>query len=77
MKRVLIGGGTGLVGKRLTEMLTEKGYEVAYLSRKETEGDIKTICWDVVNMKLDQKEIEPFDHIIRSFFDAQDDFAVV
>lgn len=30
---VLITGGTGLIGTRLTELLLEKGYEVCYLSR--------------------------------------------
>lgn len=33
MQRVLITGGTGLIGTRLTSLLLEKGYEVTVLSR--------------------------------------------
>jgi NAD dependent epimerase/dehydratase family enzyme len=47
-KKVLITGGTGLIGKRLTELLLKKGYEVAYLSRKK--GSIPSVQvfeWDV------------------------------
>ncbi|HEX4373932.1 MAG TPA: NAD-dependent epimerase/dehydratase family protein, partial [Puia sp.] len=34
MPTVLITGGTGLIGKALTEKLLEKGYEIIVLSRK-------------------------------------------
>jgi nucleoside-diphosphate-sugar epimerase len=34
MKKILITGGSGLVGRRLSEMLLVKGYEVVHLSRK-------------------------------------------
>ena len=33
-KTVLITGGTGLVGNRLSQLLTEKNYKVTHLSRK-------------------------------------------
>lgn len=33
INKVLISGGSGLVGTRLTELLLERGYEVAHLSR--------------------------------------------
>lgn len=45
-KKVLITGGTGLIGKHLTEMLLEKGYEVTFLSRKK--ADIPSVFeWDI------------------------------
>jgi uncharacterized protein (TIGR01777 family) len=66
MKKVLIGGGSGLVGKRLSTLLLNHGYSVTHLSRSSTsvmEG-VSTIVWDVKNQKLDAKEVEQFDHII-------------
>ncbi|MEQ8625094.1 MAG: TIGR01777 family oxidoreductase [Vicingaceae bacterium] len=63
-KRVLISGGSGLVGSRLTELLQAKGYEVAHLSRSASDGKVKTIPWDVENMQLDAAEIEGYDSII-------------
>lgn len=62
-KKVLLGGGSGLVGKRLNEILTKKGYEVSILSRSAL-GKKNTIEWDVKNQKLDSKAISKFDHII-------------
>jgi NAD dependent epimerase/dehydratase family enzyme len=47
-KKVLITGGTGLIGKRLTELLLKKGYEVAYLSRKKKLiPSVEVFEWDV------------------------------
>jgi len=34
MAKILITGGTGLVGSRLTKMLVDKNHEVAILTRK-------------------------------------------
>jgi uncharacterized protein len=33
MKKIVISGGTGMIGKRLTKMLVETGYEVIILTR--------------------------------------------
>lgn len=47
-KKVLITGGTGLIGKRLTQMLLDKGYEVAFLSRKKTNiPSVQVFEWDI------------------------------
>jgi len=54
MKRVLITGGTGLVGSNLTKLLLANGYEVRYLSRKTQKGEIKTFKWNI-----DQQFIQP------------------
>src|SRR5690554_3201893 len=64
-EKVLIAGGSGLIGQRLTELLIEKGYEVAHLSRSlGNSSSIKTIVWDVKNQKLDAEAIAPYKHII-------------
>lgn len=47
-KKVLITGGTGLIGKRLTQMLLERGYEVACLSRKKISiPSVQVFEWDI------------------------------
>lgn len=64
-KKVLIAGGSGLVGTRLTEILLDRGYEVAHLSRgASSNSKIETIVWDVNNMQLDPKSIEKYNYII-------------
>jgi len=35
MSKILIAGGTGLIGNAITKLLLDKGHEVAFLSRKE------------------------------------------
>ncbi len=63
-QHILITGGTGLVGTRLTEILLQKGYKVSYLSRHAGEGKIKKYAWDIKNSKIDDEAILQADHII-------------
>jgi len=62
-KKVLLGGGSGLVGTRLNELLTEKGYAVWILSRN-SKGKKNTIEWDVKKQLLDAHLLEDFNHVI-------------
>lgn len=64
MAKVLISGGTGLVGKRLTELLSQQEYEVTHLSRSKGDGKQKTILWNPENMQLNASKIAEFDYII-------------
>lgn len=66
MKRVLITGGTGLVGSRLSELLTEKGYEVAHLSRTAhaANSNYKTYQWDLKMGFIEDEAITSSDYII-------------
>ena len=64
MKKVLISGGKGLVGSRLTEMLEERNYQVSHLSRSPQESDRETIIWDVEKGILDANAIKGFNYII-------------
>lgn len=63
---VLITGGTGLIGKRLSEMLLENGYSVSFLSRGKTDvsGKIKTYHWNPNKGELDDAAIRNADAII-------------
>lgn len=62
MDKILITGGTGLVGKHLEKLLTDKGYEVAILSRSPTkENQYK---WDIHKNYIDEKALENTNYII-------------
>jgi uncharacterized protein (TIGR01777 family) len=65
MKRnVLITGGTGLVGSRLTELLIEKGYTVSHLSRGKGKGNVKTYQWDLKSGTIEEEALLKTDYII-------------
>ncbi|MEO5912159.1 MAG: TIGR01777 family oxidoreductase [Pelobium sp.] len=64
-KKILITGGSGTVGKHLSEMLLKKGYEVAHLSRSEgNHPKIKTYLWDVDQQQIDENCIDGVDTIV-------------
>ena len=62
MARILITGGTGLVGKRLTDMLIDKNHEVVILSRNpRNDNEFK---WDISSNYIDEKALINTDYII-------------
>ena len=65
MKNILITGGTGLVGQRLTQLLQTKGYTISYLSRsKQKLEGIQTYQWDIQENQLDEEALQQADYII-------------
>ena len=62
MAKIVITGGTGLVGKRLTALLIERKHEVRILSRNPKEKN--EFKWDVSKGFVDDKAIENIDYII-------------
>lgn len=65
MKRVLIAGGSGQIGKYLSNRLLEEGYSVSLLSRKKLLIDeIHTYLWDVEKKRIDDEAINTSDYII-------------
>jgi uncharacterized protein (TIGR01777 family) len=57
-QNILITGGTGLVGRRLTTLLEAKGYNVSYLSRKKGKnGEVTLHQWDIENGKIDAEAL--------------------
>lgn len=64
MKNILITGGSGLVGKRITAHLEAKGHAVAWLSRSPDKYKQKSFSWDVDAMQIDQEAIEWADAVI-------------
>jgi uncharacterized protein len=63
-KNILITGASGLIGSRLTELLHEKGYRIAHLSRTVRSGTTKTFLWDINKDKIDNESLRSTDAII-------------
>lgn len=47
MKRVLLTGSRGLIGRELAAFLRQAGYDVIGLSRTKIDGDSQTVLWDL------------------------------
>ena len=62
MKNILITGGSGLVGKQLTALLEQKGYAVAWLSRKPQPHT--HFLWDVARQEIDPQALEWADAVV-------------
>jgi uncharacterized protein len=62
MKKIVITGQSGLIGKHLTKLLEEKGYEVCGLSRKPRGKS--QFFWDVDKMQLDPNALKDVSVII-------------
>jgi uncharacterized protein (TIGR01777 family) len=64
-KHVLLSGGSGLIGKHLTQLLLDNGYEVSHLSRTpETMPDVKIYLWNVEKNEIDAACIIGVDTIV-------------
>lgn len=65
MPTVLIAGGTGLIGTRLSELLTQQGHNVRHLSRS-VQGDspYPTFRWDLDEGYLDPQSLEGTDYVV-------------
>lgn len=67
MKNVLIAGGTGLIGSRLSEILTEKGYKISILTRKRSKADKPDYTyniWEPAKFFIPDEAIQKADYIV-------------
>lgn len=65
MKTVLIAGGSGLVGQRLSELLNQKNYKVVLLSRrKNLKARFPTYQWNLDEGTIDKEAIEQANYVI-------------
>ncbi len=63
--KVLITGGTGLVGRELSMKLRDKGYDVAILSRsKKKNTEFQTYLWDPSRNSVDREAIQTSDIVV-------------
>ncbi|QJW88370.1 TIGR01777 family protein [Spirosoma taeanense] len=62
---VLITGGTGVIGRRLTQLLRQQNYQVSILSRsaKSIPG-VTVYQWDVTKGRMDPEAVLTADHIV-------------
>ncbi len=69
MRTVLITGGTGMIGKQLTKMLTVNGYRIIILTRKIPVSTpagpaIEYALWNVAKQTIDISALQKADYII-------------
>ena len=65
IRHILITGGSGLIGKLITEELLARGYVVNHLSRKQGNNpQIKTYLWDIAKGEIDGHCIDGVDTIL-------------
>ena len=77
MQNVLITGGSGLIGTRLSEILLEKGFSVSHLGRKKVtkiqakttnptgaKSSIRMYNWDIDRGIIDEEALLKADYII-------------
>lgn len=79
METILITGGTGLIGKRLTSLLLQNGYSVIILTRNKLEAsenfkledpqstgyhNLSFAEWNVNEQTIDRSAVEKADYII-------------
>ena len=62
---ILITGGSGLIGTKLTEILLATGHSVSHLSRsKQASTKVKTYLWDIAQGKIDDQALLTADCIV-------------
>jgi len=67
MQRVLITGGTGMVGTSLTQLLLSKGYQVIVLTRQPRISNVPNLSyavWDIDKGYIDPSAIQNADTIV-------------
>ncbi len=67
MQTVLITGGTGMIGRSLTTMFLEKGYQVIVLTRKQKRTHRKNLSfakWDIDKGEIDLEAVNKADMIV-------------
>ncbi len=65
MASILISGGSGLVGNKLTSLLGQSDYGVAHLSRhKQSQRAVETFQWDIKKGYLPQEALDGVKTII-------------
>ena len=63
-KNILITGGSGMIGTRLTTLLIEEGHRVSHLTRSPGKSSVETFLWDPERSFIDVKAFAGIDTII-------------
>jgi uncharacterized protein len=63
--KILITGASGLIGKRLTEILSAEGHEISHLGRSgKSTGAVRTFQWDVGKRFIEEGALTNVDIIV-------------
>lgn len=65
MKKILIAGGSGLIGKGLSAFLYKEGNQLSCLSREQANTDYPTYLWNPASLEMDAAAISGKDVIIQ------------
>lgn len=60
--KILVSGGTGLVGSKLVELLKRKGHDVSILSRRPDGPGV--VHWEPGSGRIDGKKLEGYDAVV-------------
>lgn len=63
-KKVIIAGGSGMIGGVLTKLLLKNGYEVSWLSHSGSSGPVPVHAWAPEKGELPEREIRSSHYII-------------
>lgn len=65
-KNVLISGGSGFIGKHLTNLLIANGYSVSILSRSDRQNtkDVSYYKWDITTHFMEEEAVVKADYIL-------------
>jgi uncharacterized protein len=65
MQKILITGGSGLIGTKLTDMLLERGHDVSHLGRSSSKDrKVRTFIWDIKDQKIDSNAFEGVETVV-------------
>lgn len=64
VKRILITGASGMIGRRLSDLLLKRGHQVSLLGRSEKVKGLKTFLWDPARMQMETEAIREAEAII-------------
>jgi uncharacterized protein (TIGR01777 family) len=65
MSTILITGGSGLIGRALSDALVQKGREVRWLSRTAgVRNGVRAYRWNIATEEVDPAALQGVDHII-------------
>ena len=63
-KKILITGGSGTIGQRLTQLLVKRGHHVSHLGRSKRDSRVKTFLWNPEKKDIDAAALRDVDVIV-------------
>ncbi len=63
-KKILISGGTGLIGNAISQLLLDDQNEVHHLSRSKSNGSIPTHQWNISQQSIDPEAMDSTEAVV-------------